>query len=542
MQEPFCSLQYLRDAERKGVLAYNEVFPSNVTYAKSVELRAWVVELSMSLKLSIKTMLVAINLLNAYLARSASVTLKTVRECVLACILMASKYHDVNAIEIDDVELLGLAVDLDDVLSYEKLVFSKLGCNIDIPVETNYLRAIAMFVDVELHECKLLLLILAVVGIDYLPSVVATATVKLVLAGGDYQNPFMIRGYSINHCYNDIIRLVRKNPVSSFAFAPTMPGYKELCYKFEYLDVEDVNRKPRKRNRKSYNFVRSLELPLVDTTNIHTGVFLGSGAYGSVHKVSYQGSLYAVKEIRSNSYDGLSSSFLREVSITMSLNNEYIVKPRHINLNLDSLFMDLANGDLNSWVGLRNEATQKVLAKQMFKALNYMYDAGCLHRDIKPANILTYPGPKFVLADFGLSRGTEIVYKDNSYTTFVVTLWYRPPELLLGATKYSFAVDVWSMGCALYEFALKKVLFKGDSEFDQIMKIFGGLGTPTNKQWPSVSQLPNYKAGLPNFRGDPDLFRDVRLCKLYREVIPLCLALNPDARIPPDELHERASI
>lgn len=80
------------------------------------------------------------------------------------------------------------------------------------------------------------------------------------------------------------------------------------------------------------------------------------------------------------------------------------------------------------------------------------------------------------LADFGLARTFYIPLKQ--YTHEVVTLWYRAPEILLGKEKYSTSVDVWSLGCIFYEIAHKKILFCGDSEIDQLFKIFNALGTP----------------------------------------------------------------
>jgi len=66
-------------------------------------------------------------------------------------------------------------------------------------------------------------------------------------------------------------------------------------------------------------------------------------------------------------------------------------------------------------------------------------------------------------------------------------MWYRPPEILLGATEYSTAVDIWSVGTIFVEMITKKPLFMGDSEFDQIFRIFRILGTPNETMWPNVT-------------------------------------------------------
>ena len=92
------------------------------------------------------------------------------------------------------------------------------------------------------------------------------------------------------------------------------------------------------------------------------------------------------------------------------------------------------------------------------------------------------------IADFGLARAFGIPIRP--YTKEVVTLWYRAPELLLGSNEYSTPVDIWSAGCIFAEIVSKRALFDGDSEQDQIKKIFRMLGTPNEDIWPGVGQLP----------------------------------------------------
>ncbi len=81
-----------------------------------------------------------------------------------------------------------------------------------------------------------------------------------------------------------------------------------------------------------------------------------------------------------------------------------------------------------------------------------------------------------------------------------MTLWYRAPEILLGCKTYATPVDMWSIGCIFVEMATRRPLFPGDSEIDELYKIFRILGTPTEQTWPGVTQLQNYKATFPNWR------------------------------------------
>lgn len=89
----------------------------------------------------------------------------------------------------------------------------------------------------------------------------------------------------------------------------------------------------------------------------------------------------------------------------------------------------------------------------------------------------------------------------------VVTLWYRAPEILLGARTYTPAVDVWSVGCIFVELSSRRPLCAGDSEIDQLFRIFRLLGTPDDQLWPGVSELPHFKPSFPRWRRDPDALR-----------------------------------
>jgi CTD kinase subunit alpha len=139
------------------------------------------------------------------------------------------------------------------------------------------------------------------------------------------------------------------------------------------------------------------------------------------------------------------------------------------------------------------EAHKKHLAKQMFEGLAYLHHRGVLHRDIKAANILISKTGELKYADFGLARfyqkrGTQ------DYTNRVITIWYRPPELLLGETQYGPAVDIWSAACVLVEIFTRHAIFPGDGgEINQLDKIYNVLGTPSRNEWPGITELQWYE-------------------------------------------------
>ena len=117
------------------------------------------------------------------------------------------------------------------------------------------------------------------------------------------------------------------------------------------------------------------------------------------------------------------------------------------------------------------------------------------------------------LADFGLARAFTVPLR--TYTHEVVTLWYRAPEILLGAKQYSCPVDMWSIGTIVPEMVTGHPLFPGDSEIDEIFKIFRLLGTPNEMLWQGVSQLTDFKTNFPKWQP-----------KALREVVPQTDRLN----------------
>ncbi|KAK4072371.1 hypothetical protein Trihar35433_4435 [Trichoderma harzianum] len=225
---------------------------------------------------------------------------------------------------------------------------------------------------------------------------------------------------------------------------------------------------------------------------------VGSGTYGKVFKGLnvYTKGLVALKRIRmEGERDGFPVTAVREIKLLQSLRHTNIVNLQEVMVEKNDCFMvfeylshDLT-GLLNHPSFSLDSAQKKHMAKQLFEGLDYLHERGVLHRDIKAANILVSSDGILKLADFGLARFYAKRHQLD-YTNRVITIWYRSPELLLGETKYTAAVDVWSAACVMVEIFTRLAIFAGDgTELSQLDKIYNVLGTPTRHDWPGITDM-----------------------------------------------------
>ncbi|CAK4078179.1 unnamed protein product [Aphanomyces euteiches] len=234
---------------------------------------------------------------------------------------------------------------------------------------------------------------------------------------------------------------------------------------------------------------------------------IGEGTYGVVYKAKdlKTGNTVALKRIRLEVEDeGIPSTALREISILRELEHPNIV--RLLNCLQDSgklyLVFEFVDRDLkrqmDKTLGTVDPMLIKAYMYQLLKGLAFCHSRGVMHRDLKPQNLLVSETGTLKIADFGLARAFSM--PTRKYTHEVVTLWYRAPEILLGQEIYSPPVDIWSCGVIFAELLKKKALFPGDSEIDQLYRIFRLLGTPDETVWPGVSLLRDYAATFPKWR------------------------------------------
>ncbi|EPQ53669.1 Pkinase-domain-containing protein [Gloeophyllum trabeum ATCC 11539] len=291
---------------------------------------------------------------------------------------------------------------------------------------------------------------------------------------------------------------------------------------------------------------------------------LGEGTFGEVHKAIHTGTgrSVALKRIlMHNEKEGMPVTALREIKILKALNHPCIVEildmfvvrskgkesPLSVYMVFPYMDHDLAGLLENERVKLQPSQI-KLYMKQLLEGTEYMHRNQILHRDMKAANLLISNTGSLRIADFGLARSYDpnIVRggdhkldrygRERKYTNCVVTRWYRPPELLLGARQYGGEVDIWGIGCVLGEMFWRRPILAGSSDIDQLDKIWQLCGSPNQQNWPNWDRLPGCE-GVKRF---PQYTRRVKA--IYETIGPeTCdlldklLTLNPRERISASE-------
>ncbi|KAI8917626.1 kinase-like domain-containing protein [Powellomyces hirtus] len=231
---------------------------------------------------------------------------------------------------------------------------------------------------------------------------------------------------------------------------------------------------------------------------------LGEGTYGIVYKAQNKdtGDIVALKRIRlDNEEEGVPCTAIREISLLKELKHTNIVRlydvihtEKKLTLVFEYLDSDLKKF-LDAYGGDIDVPTLKHLMYQLLTGVAFCHEHRVLHRDLKPQNLLINKKLDLKLGDFGLARAFGIPVR--SYSHEVVTLWYRAPDVLMGSRQYSTSIDLWSAGCIMAEMASGRPLFPGSSIKDQLLRIFKILGTPDERTWPRIKELPEYKADFP---------------------------------------------
>jgi len=327
------------------------------------------------------------------------------------------------------------------------------------------------------------------------------------------------------------------------------PAGKGAEVELDRLRRQDVSRNVRKKKKKVEYNTGGEKFVLYDYY-APTGI-LGSGAYASVCAAINKktGRSVAIKKNK-RVFQQLSDAkrILREVKLLAFFDHDDVVGlidvivPNEDEMEtFEDVYLVLQKMEMNlakviKSVKLTNRHFQFFLY-QMFRGLKYIHSAGVIHRDLKPANILVNGSDcNLKITDFGLSRGV-CKEDDSNLTEYVVTRWYRAPEVMCSAKQYDEKVDVWSVGCIFAEMILRKPIFPGGNHLEQLKIIFEVLGTPTSDKldWIKTPEARTWVERMKPYEGRS-------LKKIFPTATPdaldlltRMLLLDPAKRISVDE-------
>jgi len=276
---------------------------------------------------------------------------------------------------------------------------------------------------------------------------------------------------------------------------------------------------------------------------------LGRGAYGVVCSGMDRSTnrKIAIKMIPKAFEDLVDAKrILREVKLLRHFRHDNIVGLRDLinppeGTPFEDIYivLDFMETDLHKIIYSKNELTDEHIQYfiyQILRGLKYIHSANVIHRDLKPSNLLLNGNCDLKICDFGLARGVRDE-EDYELTEYVVTRWYRAPEVMCSCQEYDHKIDVWSLGCILAELHGRKPLFPGDDYIKQMNLIFGVLGTPSKSDMAFIS---NDKAL--EYIKSLEKREKIPFSQIYPDANPLAidlmekmLAFNPHKRISVDE-------
>ncbi|ETW04861.1 CMGC/MAPK protein kinase [Aphanomyces invadans] len=277
---------------------------------------------------------------------------------------------------------------------------------------------------------------------------------------------------------------------------------------------------------------------------------IGHGAYGVV--ISAQntetGDKVAIKKV-SKAFEDLidAKRILREIKLLQHFDHENIITivdllPPTSLAHFEDVYIisDLMETDLHRIIYSRQPLSDdhiQYFLYQILRALKYIHSSNVLHRDLKPSNLLLNSNCDLKVCDFGLARGVEPDEDNMELTEYVVTRWYRAPEIMLSTKEYTKAIDIWSTGCIFAELLGRKPMFPGDDYIHQLQIICDKLGTPSEAELHFVTseKARRFMKSQPNKPKIPldRLFPNVKPTAL--DLLDKMLVFDPSQRISVEE-------
>ncbi|KAI9173595.1 hypothetical protein LWI28_003529 [Acer negundo] len=253
----------------------------------------------------------------------------------------------------------------------------------------------------------------------------------------------------------------------------------------------------------------------------------------------------AIKKI-GNAFDNIidAKRTLREIKLLRHMDHENVIAikdlirpPKMETFNDVYIVYELMETDLHRIIHSDQKLTDdhcQYFLYQLLRGLKYVHSAKVLHRDLKPSNLLLNSNCDLKIGDFGLARTTS---ETDFMTEYVVTRWYRAPELLLNCTEYTAAIDIWSVGCILGEIMTREPLFPGKDYVHQLRLITELIGSPDNASLAFLrsDNARRYFRQLPQCRKQQFATRFPNMSQGAIDLLEKMLVFDPNKRITADE-------
>ncbi|OWB54736.1 ATP binding protein [[Candida] boidinii] len=330
------------------------------------------------------------------------------------------------------------------------------------------------------------------------------------------------------------------NQNSSSSSPSAQASAKSQIVSKQLRDISNNNTYKRTRHINYMESIKGIDGPVHERIQQ-----VGEGTYGKVYKAKNRvtNSFVALKRLRlETEREGFPITASREIGLLQSFDHPNIVGLSEMMVEKNSIYMvfPYMDHDLSGLLQQHNiaisDGEKKNIFKQLLKGMEYLHMKRVIHRDIKGSNILVNNMGLLKITDFGLARTMKTLNRDiesPNYTNRVITLWYRPPEILLGSTDYGREIDIWGIGCILMELFTRSAIFQGVDEVDQLWKVYDIMGTITIDDWPEADQLPWFEMLRPNQHSKSkfdEQFSSILTPKCF-DLAKKLLKMNPNKRI-----------
>lgn len=437
----------------------------------------------------------------------------------IICLWIILKMQE-NIENIDDMEPIYDLVNIDNIMDIEYSILNYAGWNIQQITPSYYIKEITkgLGYGIEMYD-----MIYKMIDMAYITN----------------QND----GYDSETIANSVLSIVGIKQITDTKVDECIVKIKENLSKY---DIKVINRSGRKYyHQRSYD-ISNMNMKINEiseiTNNIpnkyiinNNAIYLyydidrkcGTGTYSTVyrgiHKITRKKvSLKVFKKYDDN--DGISGTTIIEIIVLRRLVHPNIISINRVIKDDNKIIMiyDYCRTTLMDIInnGILEKIRIKKYMYQILQALEYCHINGIIHRDIKPGNILIDDNDNIKICDFNCSVFASL---DNK-ATYMVSCYYRPPEIILGSTNYGYEIDIWSAGCVLAEMYLQSVLFKGVTNEEQIENIFRFFGTPNKES--ELGRCPDFKDDYPEYTKQKFNFDDE-----CNDLLNKMLEIEPSKRI-----------